>query len=244
VFLRENLRWRTSRNDRFVAALSLGALHGESHRSAWCFSNRMPRTISTKPAYSVRWWRSHRMTAPDRNVFSILRAVAQFRYTSPLPERRGRVVATDARTISRRFLDAKRRVSLVVTSPPYLDTTDYREDQWLRLWFLGGSEYPCRPTRSDDRHRDRDDYWQFLTEAWAGMAPLLRDGAHVVVRIGGRRIGAQEAASELRASLNASVSSVKLMDSAQSRIHHGQLRAFRPGAVGTVVEHDFRFRIG
>jgi hypothetical protein len=60
AFLRRRLQWRRSRTDRFIATLALGCLHGESHRTEWCFSNRMPRTISTKPEYSVRWWRENR----------------------------------------------------------------------------------------------------------------------------------------------------------------------------------------
>lgn len=244
-FLRQRLQWRRVRSDRFLAALVLGCLHGESHKTAWCLSNRMPRTISTKPTYSMRWWRENGYVAPKRDVFVILRDVAQFRYRSPLPTLRGRVVASDARGIADRLSDAKGRVSLVITSPPYLDTTHYREDQWLRLWFLGGAENPARGNGADDRHRNRGKYWNFLTEAWTGMMPLLRDGAQVVVRIGGRHIDADEAEIELRKSLRtASGGTIRLLERQQSRIRHGQLRAFRPGAVGTLVEHDFRFRIG
>ncbi len=54
LYLRSILDWRRRKDDRFIAALCLGALHGESHRSPNYFSNRMPRTISTKPDYSVR----------------------------------------------------------------------------------------------------------------------------------------------------------------------------------------------
>ena len=35
-------------------------------------------------------------------------------------------------------------IRLVVTSPPYLDVTNFEEDQWLRLWFLGGPPFPTR----------------------------------------------------------------------------------------------------
>jgi DNA methylase len=245
IHLRKHLRWRRNRTDRFIAALILGCLHGESHRTQWCFSNRMPRTISTKPAYSVRWWRKNRCLPPERDVFAILRAVATFRYESSLPLLRGRVASSDARRICDRFPDAKSRVSLVITSPPYLDTTDYGEDQWLRLWFLGGPEAPERRHKSDDRHRSGDSYWKFLTEAWAGVAPLLRDGAQLVIRIGGRHIDIAEAESKLRVSLRRGTgATVRLLERRGSRITHGQLRAFRPGASGTQVEHDLRFRIG
>jgi hypothetical protein len=55
-----------------------------------------------------------------------------------------RVAAVDARRIAAWFPNAKGHVGLVITSPPYLDTTNYREDQWLQLWFLGGPEVPRR----------------------------------------------------------------------------------------------------
>ena len=46
---------------------------------------RMPRTISTKPAYSVRWWKKHGYTPPARDVFAILRHVNAYRYRTPHP---------------------------------------------------------------------------------------------------------------------------------------------------------------
>jgi len=56
--LRRNLSWKDDRADCFIAAVALGCLHGESHRSPRYFSNRMPRTISTKPEYFIRWWKA------------------------------------------------------------------------------------------------------------------------------------------------------------------------------------------
>ena len=53
--LRHWLEWNDRPEDRFIATVCLGALHGESHRSELYLSNRMPRTISTKPNYSVKW---------------------------------------------------------------------------------------------------------------------------------------------------------------------------------------------
>ena len=75
IHLRKQLAWQVHRTDRFIAAMCLGALHGESHRSPNYFSNRMPRTISTKPAYSVRWWQKNGYEPPPRDVFAILRHV-------------------------------------------------------------------------------------------------------------------------------------------------------------------------
>lgn len=243
-FLRERLDWRRRRSDAFIAALALGCLHGESHRTRWCFSNRMPRTISTKPAYSVRWWRERGSLPPVRDVFAILREVARYRLESERAPRRGRVMQVDARNLATRLGTFARRVSLVITSPPYLDTTDYREDQWLRLWFLGGPSRPRKQPGSDDRHRGAEPYWTFLSEAWRGVAPLLRDSAHIVVRIGGRRTERATVEHDLLKALETGLgAAVKVRDRRSSRIVNGQLHAFRPGAAGTQVEHDFHFQI-
>ncbi len=243
LFLKENLAWRTSCVDCFIAALALGCLHGESHRTELCFSNRMPRTISTKPAYSVQWWRKNGCAPPKRNTFPILSACAQYRYQSPVPAIKGRVVECDARKAGSMLHYYKERVKLVITSPPYLDITDYHEDQWLRLWFLGGPAKPMTGQGKDDRHRIVESYWQFLREAWAGIAPLLQESAQVVVRIGGTRLGQEELSSSLLASLNTTGHRFKLLESRQSDIKNSQARMFLAAAPKASVEHDFRFKV-
>ena len=82
-YLRSVLNWRNRKTDRFIAALCLGALHGESHRSPNYFSNRMPRTISTKPDYSVRWWTRGGYEPPSRDVFEILERMLEYRFRRP-----------------------------------------------------------------------------------------------------------------------------------------------------------------
>jgi hypothetical protein len=243
LFLKRTLNWRKDRADCFIAALALGCLHGESHRTELCFSNRMPRTISTKPAYSVRWWREKGCVPPEREVFSILRTAAIYRYESPLPPLTGRVVEGDARRAGTLLRAYRERVKLVITSPPYLDITDYHEDQWLRLWFLGGPPKPITGQGKDDRHRRIDAYWQFLCEAWAGIASLLHDSAQVVVRIGGTRLGEEQLRTGLLRSLNSTGLKFELAESRQTEIKNGQRRIFQHGSLAPSVEHDFRFRL-
>jgi hypothetical protein len=203
----------------------------------------MPRTISTKPAYSVRWWHKNACFPPKRDVFSILTAAADYRYQSPLPTVRGRVVEGDVRKASTMLRGYKEKVKLVITSPPYLDITDYHEDQWLRLWFLGGPMRPISGQGKDDRHRIVEGYWQFLSEAWLGIAPLLQDSAQVVVRIGGTRLSAVELQDGLLASLNSTYHRFKLREYKQSDIKNGQKRIFSARSSKVGIEHDFRFQI-
>ena len=244
-FLRANLRWREDRTDRFIAALCLGALHGESHRSPNYFSNRMPRTISTKPAYSIRWWRENGYEPPWRDVFSILRYMNDYRFKTSPPAGRGEVALSDARDAAGNFPHLAGKVTDVITSPPYLDTTNYREDQWLRLWFLGGEATVGR--RGDDgRHYSVEKYRNFLTEAWAGIAPLLSGEARIVVRIGGRKLTKDGAMELLGNSLERGIKrNVRLVDAGvSSPVRHTQANTFRGSRPSPTVEHDFCFLLG
>lgn len=247
LYLRDNLQWTECRVDRFVAAMALGALHGESHRSALYFSNRMPRTISTKPDYSVRWWRKNNSVAPKRNAFSILRRLARFRYRLEPAPLRGNVRQADAREAHSAFPEFAGKVRLVVTSPPYLDTTDYAEDQWLRLWFLGGLPHPVLRQGKDDRITQADAYWQFITEAWQGLKPLLASDATIVVRIGGKGLTKSDLFGGLSKTLGATMGErgVRPLDNGTTTaIKPRETTVFRTNSKSlSRVEHDFTFRI-
>ena len=241
-YLRSVLDWRHRKEDRFIAALCLGALHGESHRSPNCFSNRMPRTISTKPDYSVRWWRRNGHSPPARDVFEILQRMTDYRFRSRPPESAGRVVQADARRSGLEFPALAGRATDVITSPPYLNTTNYREDQWLRLWFLGGA--PTVPHgRGDDRHYSKDMYWDFLEASWKGLSPLLSDRARLVIRIGGRRLNKAELRGGLLRSLTNGLNrKVRLVDTGvTSKIRNTQANSFRGAKASQLAEHDFCF---
>jgi hypothetical protein len=246
LYLRDHLNWRESCVDRFIAAITLGAIHGESHRSDLYLSNRMPRTISTKPEYSIRWWNKRGLRPPDRDAFDILRRLAMFRYRIPPASMRGLVMQGDARHASERFQSIAGDVKLVVTSPPYLDTTDYAEDQWLRLWFLGGPMQPVARQHKDDRITHVPTYWRFLTEAWGGMRGLLADRAVIVVRIGGSRLSKEELLEGLAHSLTKGLRAFEaktLSSGITSSIRPRETSAFRRTSARERVEHDFTFQL-
>ena len=241
-FLRKRLDWRNNCVDRFIAVLSLAALHGESHRSPNYFSNRMPRTISTKPAYSVRWWREKGYEPPPRDVFSILRYMNDYRFRTAPPTRRGEVALSDARRAGDSFPHLARQVTDIITSPPYLNTTNYHEDQWLRLWLLGGGA-TANQLPGDGRHHSFEKYCAFLVEAWAGVAPLLAAQARIVVRIGGRKLTKKKLLDALITVLeNGTKRNVRVVDrGVSSTVKHTQANAFRGCEASPTMEHDFVF---
>jgi hypothetical protein len=247
LFLRRELRWRDCKVDRFVAALILGVLHGESHKTPNCLSNRMPRTISTKPDYSVRWWTQKDLSPPKRDTFDILERAVRYRLSQPPPFLRGTVRLEDARRASNAFPELLDMVRLVVTSPPYLDTTNFSEDQWLRQWFLGGPNRPnSARSKSDDRYRSLPPYWQFLAESWQGCSALLQREAVIVVRLGGKGVTQQVLFSGLFNSLVVGLPSFTVTpvhSGIPTEIKNRQTNVFRPGTSSPRFEYDFAFAI-
>ena len=245
LFLRQHLDWQADDVDRFIAALVLGSLHGEMDRSQSYFSNQMPRTISLKPGYSVRYWRERRLVAKRKRVFDLLGQRAYLRLRKGSPSGYALSVRSDVRSLSSMLSPWENAVRLVVTSPPYLDVTSFEEDQWLRLWFLGGAPKPTHGQVSkDDRHSSPWRYWQFLADAWKGMATLLAPNAVIVCRIGGKRQTVDSLTRGMMESVRAAFPGAQLI---QPLLATAPLRRqtdnFCPGTRGIGAEVDFVFRI-
>jgi len=244
LYLRHGLCWSKSNVDCMVTAMLLGALHGESRKSPSYLSNQMPRTISTKPAYSLRFWKRHDYRAPRRNAFELLRRLARFRYETPPPEQKGEVLCCDFRDIPGRFRASDDMPALAVTSPPYLDTTNFEEDQWLRLWFLGGPPQPTyRRISRDDRHEHEGTYWSLIADMWRVFGRIMTRKAHVVVRMGGKRLNPDRVVAGLHGAAVFSQRKVSLRSWEVSEIKRRQTDSFRPGAPGCRFEVDCWFQL-
>jgi hypothetical protein len=244
LYLRSALDWRAQKTDTMIAALALGALHGEADKSRSYFSNQMPRTISTKPAYSVRFWKERGLVAQKRDVFDLLEAAIRYRYESDRPQGEAMVLNQDMRKLPF-FKDSfPGPVRCVITSPPYFDVTNFEEDQWLRLWFLGGPPHPTTNRLSrDDRHGFAANYWRFIADMWRTLGVVLARSAHVVVRLGSSRLSIEVLEKQLVATSQFSGRKVELVETDCSTIKKRQTDAFRPGSVGCKVEIDCHFHV-
>ena len=245
LFLRATLNWRRNRTQRFVTAMVLGSLHGEMDRSDAYFSNQMPRTICLKPGYSLRYWRRHRLYPKRRRVFEMLGQKARQRLDGLPAYEDGAVRLADARSASSRFGGLKGRVALLVTSPPYLNVTSYEEDQWLRIWFLGGESRPTSSRISrDDRHTVLEPYWQFLRESWEGVAPLMSRTARLVIRLGGNGAVEQDMTSRLVDSLKSAFGTIRMVvPPRRTPLVRRQTMNFNPDSSGCRFEVDYVFSI-
>ena len=66
-------------------------------------------------------------------------------------------------------------VSLVVTSPPFLDVVDYRTDNWLRCWFNGIEPEAARLWQ----WRRPEDWQRAMTRAFGELFRVVRPGGFV-----------------------------------------------------------------
>lgn len=243
-FLRQNLKWRTARTDGMLAAIIIGSLHGEMDTSSSYLSNQMPRTISTKPDYSVRFWEERGLIAPLRDVFKLTLERASFRYETEPPRGNARILQLDMRKLPQCRGLADRPIRCVITSPPYLDVTNFEEDQWLRLWFLGGPDHPVRRRLSrDDRHTTGKSYWEFIADMWRSLGSCLGSKANVIIRIGSRSMSPDRLRDALFASAVFSGRKAELVKCEVSELKNRQTDTFRPGSRGCLVEVDCHIRL-
>jgi hypothetical protein len=76
-------------------------------------------------------------------------------------------------------------VSLVVTSPPFLDVVNYANDNWLRCWFIGVDAAAVALTVP----KKLEDWQSVMTEVFAELFRVLRPGGHVAFEVGEVRGG-------------------------------------------------------
>jgi hypothetical protein len=76
-------------------------------------------------------------------------------------------------------------VSLVVTSPPFLDVVDYATDNWLRCWFLGIDAKDVKVTVP----RKLEQWEASMTRVFFELFRVLRPGGFVAFEVGEVRGG-------------------------------------------------------
>lgn len=199
--LRAGLRDATDPVSNALRGIVLGALHGPlaKGRPSY-FSNQMPRTFASKPAYSVRFWEREGMRPPEVDVVSVIQARAN-RYFDQAPLSTGGTVVTgDSRTVDL----PEGPFDAVITSPPYFGMRTYVQDQWLRNWFVGGSACPDYVQPSQIASGTPAQFAEQLGRVWANLTPRCRTGTRLVIRFGAIRSRPCDPVAIIRSSLESS----------------------------------------
>ncbi len=191
-----------------LRAAMLGCLHGPINkvpeRRAY-FSNQMPRTFSSKPDYSVRYWQDKGLEAPLVDVMAVLK-IKLGRLNSSHLEQTGAIfdVRLGDSQMAVSLPSGRRDFSVVVTSPPYYGMKTYVEDQWLRNWFLGGPDHVVYAQSVQLEHAGKDVFAASLGKVWKNMARSTADRLDMYVRFGIIPSAKVDAKALMRASLEAS----------------------------------------
>jgi hypothetical protein len=193
LFLRSRLK-KNLDCDRFLLGTLCGILHGNhplDPRNARTLSISMPNTFCMAPGYIRRYVRSHKLRKYPVDVFDCLERRLLHLFRDAAPVVRGRARRSDARQVSTWL--PKESVSLIVTSPPYLQAVRYGKFNWIRLWLLGHSvedvDRKVHVERTDLRLRLSDRfalprYCDFIESTLKECSAILKPGGSCVLVIG------------------------------------------------------------
>lgn len=192
-----------SHESAILRAAALGCLHGPLIGGAIpsYFSNQMPRTFASKPDYSVKFWKERDLRAPKVDVMeTIEKKLGRIADLDSDPY--GRL--TNVKCSDARYAETYRNVedaSLTITSPPYYGMRTYVQDQWLRMWFLGGSADVDYAFNEQLSHGGHEAFVLDLAKVWTNVAKRSRARAHLYVRFGTLPSAKSDAKQLLRQSL-------------------------------------------
>lgn len=190
---RRTLDWKGSSIDRTLMGTLLVHLHAKLGDGV---SNQMRQSKSMAPLYSVKWWKEKGMLPPEIDMIQFLTDKLTWRYAKGIITPgigRADIQLADSRTA----LPADFRADLIFTSPPYCGVTNYRYDNWIRLWLLG--EGPCTSQgETKQRHSNKVEYLKLLTDSFVACSEITKDNALVFVRTDARQFTCLATVSAMR----------------------------------------------
>ena len=163
------LEWRENRLDRTVMAFLVHHLHDKRGSG---LSNQLRHSRAMSPRYSINWWkRKGYDTAPEIDPQDFLISRVRWRYAKGVAEPqsgmdRPMIALGDG---AESLPDGAPDANLVLTSPPYSGVTNYRSDNWLRLWAIG--EGPSLPDwNPEQKFQEIESYVDMLTSVFSATA--------------------------------------------------------------------------
>lgn len=176
--------------DRWIRMVAVNRLTGHSAGFFSVYSMPPNQAVSVKSQAKINERRGQ--SPPRRDVPSLIVAKSRdlLRDVTPEAERRMAALAARARLLVGPSSDTPAipdgSVSLVVTSPPFLDVVNYQADNWLRCWFCG-VDAPSVPIT----HLRRAEDWEaFVARTLCEVQRTLKPGGHVAFEVGEVRGGA------------------------------------------------------
>jgi|SRR6185437_13659858 len=246
--LREGLlqiRKETSES-ALLRATALGCLHGpltKSKESAGYFSNQMPRTFSSKPDYSIKYWKNNDLKAPRVKVYDVLkRKLSRISTFEEEPLSSPDQILCMNSCLKTSYKTLPKNISVVVTSPPYYGMNTYIQDQWLRMWFLGGPETVDYINDSQIDHNGQDAFIQDLASVWKNISKSKAEDLHLYIRFGSVPSKSSDAKIILKSSIE-EVKGLQILSVRNAFDAHSGKRQADQMAPGSQAAEEFDFHV-
>lgn len=171
--------------DQYLIGISLGTLHGgeRANGTSGYASIDMPNTFSMSPDYVRKFVQTNNLNRIFHDMFTILREKTERLYKKHIGlKQSGVVVKADAKKLSEvdELKPFHKKVSLILTSPPYLGIVNYAKQNWIRSWFL--DEDPLKVSEELDDDLNLEEWINFSKEVVVELKKFLKkDGVAVFV---------------------------------------------------------------
>ena len=199
---KHKLDWRQHPTDRTLMAIILVSLHGKSGAA---LSNQMRQTTAMAPDYCIRWWQERGLHPPDLCPVDFLTKRINWRYAKGKPQlarssfHLGDSAITLPEIVSAVPSKQQPKATLLLTSPPYHNVTNYYYDQWIRLWLLGGPPEPNGLSETyGGKFSNLANYRALLQSVFSAARPLMTDDAVIYVRTGNQPTTLEATTTALR----------------------------------------------
>ncbi len=180
--------------DDWIRMIALNRMTG--HSPGFFSVYTLPPNQATSVTAQKRINAKRGQAPPFRDVQAIITKKSRLLLKDPPPDPemagRARLMTRSAERVPE---IADGSVSLVVTSPPFLNTVDYAEDNWLRGWFCDQNtkELKLAVTGSLPQWR------AFMTRAFREMRRVVKPGGWIAFEVGEVRKGRLFLENEARA---------------------------------------------
>jgi site-specific DNA-methyltransferase (adenine-specific) len=171
--------------DQYLVGISLGILHGSerANGTSGYASIDMPNTFSMSPDYVRKFVQTNNLNRIFHDVFKLLREKTERLYKKHSGlKQSGIVVKADAKKLSEveELKPFQKKVSLILTSPPYLGIVNYAKQNWIRSWFL--NEDPLKVSEELDDDLNLEEWINFSKSVVIELRKFLKkDGVAVFI---------------------------------------------------------------
>ena len=168
--------------DDWIRMVAINRLTGHSPGFFSVYSLPPNQAVSVESQLKINTKRNQ--TPPFRDVAKLILKKSRGLLSEGVPPSHPKAVLGTCEAWNTPFLE-EGSVSLIVTSPPFLDIVQYASDNWLRNWFAAINPNSVKIST----HRSEADWTQMVRASFKEFARIVEPGGHVAFEVGEVRHG-------------------------------------------------------